>query len=263
MEWNEEKVREYVKAGWTLTFDKSRNRFKLTKRIKGKFKQFNLPRELNAFCRKLKDTGDNGDNATEKAEDAPGEREKHIVLSDETLSLLEEFAEMEGVSLQRAAEIAIIRGLNSGETLILGKGVNPYVQLIFKALKRGCDTPEAIIGWLITQGFIRKEHSGYIKRKLKDLESEGYIGIRGVIKKRIELKKEIQTDGKVIIKKGEAPRLQAILKRLRKGECREDELANFLANDYGWASEEEARKLIRRLVDEGVLVSDGNLIKAP
>ena len=282
-EWNEEKVEEYVKAGWTLTYDKRNDNYKLMKKVKGKLRQFNLPRELNDFCcelrrrkrEKQRNEHRNGLKAKgaedtrryrekgSKAQSSQAERQKcSIELSAETFELLKEYAELEGLDLEKAAEAAILRDLNDGETFILGKGVDPYVQLIFKALKEGRKTQKAITEWLLEKGFIKNEYSAWIGEKLKELENDGYIEIRGLIRKEIILKKEPTTNGKVIVEKEKPLRMQAILKLLRKrSSVPLEDLIDYLAKDYGWASEEEARKLIHKLEQEGLLeIIDGTVL---
>lgn len=55
IKWSEEKIKEYISKGWTLSYDKSNDRFKLQKRVKGKVKSYSLPKGYNEICRKIKD----------------------------------------------------------------------------------------------------------------------------------------------------------------------------------------------------------------
>ncbi len=55
MEWTEEKIIEYVKQGWTLSWDRTNQKYKLQKRINGKVKSYTLPKRFNEFCKRLKD----------------------------------------------------------------------------------------------------------------------------------------------------------------------------------------------------------------
>ena len=50
MEWTEEKILEFVKQGWTLSWDKTNQKYKLQKRINGKVKSYTLPKKFNEFC---------------------------------------------------------------------------------------------------------------------------------------------------------------------------------------------------------------------
>lgn len=55
IEWNEEKIEKFVSDGWTFSYDKTNDRFKLQKRINGKVKSYSLPKRYNEICRKIKD----------------------------------------------------------------------------------------------------------------------------------------------------------------------------------------------------------------
>jgi len=54
MEWNEDKILEYVQQGWTLSYDKTNQKYKLQKRINGKVKSYTLPKKFNEFCDRIK-----------------------------------------------------------------------------------------------------------------------------------------------------------------------------------------------------------------
>jgi len=54
MEWSKEKIAGYVSKGWSLSYDKTNDRFKLQKWIKGKVKSYSLPKQFNEFCQELK-----------------------------------------------------------------------------------------------------------------------------------------------------------------------------------------------------------------
>jgi len=55
MEWSKDKILEYVQQGWTLSWDKTNQKYKLQKRINGKVKSYTLPKEFNEFCKRLKE----------------------------------------------------------------------------------------------------------------------------------------------------------------------------------------------------------------
>lgn len=46
---------EYVNQGWTLSWDKTNQMYKLQKRINGKVVSYTLPRKFNEFCKRLKE----------------------------------------------------------------------------------------------------------------------------------------------------------------------------------------------------------------
>lgn len=54
MEWREGKILEFVNQGWSLSWDKANQRYKLQKRVNGRVKSYTLPREFNNFCEELK-----------------------------------------------------------------------------------------------------------------------------------------------------------------------------------------------------------------
>ena len=54
-EWTKEKIEEYVSQGWTLSYDRSNDRYKLAKRIGKKIKSYSLPKRFNEFCSELKE----------------------------------------------------------------------------------------------------------------------------------------------------------------------------------------------------------------
>ena len=54
MEWSEDKILELISQGWTLSYDKTNQKYKLQKRINGKVKSYTLPKRFNEFCDKLK-----------------------------------------------------------------------------------------------------------------------------------------------------------------------------------------------------------------
>jgi len=54
MEWSESKILEYTQQGWTLSWDKTNQKYKLQKRINGKVKSYTLPKQFNEFCDKIK-----------------------------------------------------------------------------------------------------------------------------------------------------------------------------------------------------------------
>ena len=56
IEWSEEKILEFVSEGWSLSYDKANDRFKLQKKVRGRTKSYTLPREFNEFCAELKET---------------------------------------------------------------------------------------------------------------------------------------------------------------------------------------------------------------
>jgi len=45
MEWSESKIVEFVNQGWSLSWDKTNQRYKLQKRINGRVKSYTLPKE--------------------------------------------------------------------------------------------------------------------------------------------------------------------------------------------------------------------------
>ena len=53
--WSEEEIEKYITEGWSLSYDKTNNKFKLQKRIGKKVKSYTLPKEFNEFCQKLKE----------------------------------------------------------------------------------------------------------------------------------------------------------------------------------------------------------------
>jgi len=55
MKWSEEKIVEYVNQGWSLSWDKVNQKYKLQKRINGKVKSYTLPKRFNEFCKRLKE----------------------------------------------------------------------------------------------------------------------------------------------------------------------------------------------------------------
>ncbi|WP_148208659.1 hypothetical protein [Archaeoglobus profundus] len=55
MEWTEEKIIEYINQGWTLSYDKTNQKYKLQKRINGRVKSYTLPKRFNEFCKRLKE----------------------------------------------------------------------------------------------------------------------------------------------------------------------------------------------------------------
>ena len=54
MEWNENKILEFINQGWTLSYDKTNQKYKLQKRINGKVKSYTLPKQFNEFCNRIK-----------------------------------------------------------------------------------------------------------------------------------------------------------------------------------------------------------------
>lgn len=55
IEWSEEKIEKFVSDGWSLSYDKTNDRFKLQKWMKGRVKSYSLPKHFNEFCWKLKE----------------------------------------------------------------------------------------------------------------------------------------------------------------------------------------------------------------
>jgi len=51
--WTEEKILEYIQQGWSLSWDRTNQKFKLLKREGGVVKSYTLPRDFNSFCEKL------------------------------------------------------------------------------------------------------------------------------------------------------------------------------------------------------------------
>lgn len=55
VKWDEGKIEKFVSDGWSLSYDKANDRFKLQKRVKDKVKSYSLPKQFNEFCWKLKE----------------------------------------------------------------------------------------------------------------------------------------------------------------------------------------------------------------
>lgn len=53
--WSEKKIEEHVSNGWSLSYDKTNDKFKLQKRMDGKVNSYSLPKQFNEFCWKLKE----------------------------------------------------------------------------------------------------------------------------------------------------------------------------------------------------------------
>ena len=95
MEWNESKILEYVNQGWTLSWDKTNQKYKLQKRINGKVKSYTLPRRFNEFCKRLK-----GESKylpifedIEKEQSITKAMEKHDLNEDKIYEVLERYVE--------------------------------------------------------------------------------------------------------------------------------------------------------------------------
>ena len=53
MEWSRDTIQRYIREGWSLSFDKTNQRFKLQKRVNGRVKSYTLPKEFNELCRMI------------------------------------------------------------------------------------------------------------------------------------------------------------------------------------------------------------------
>ena len=81
-EWTKEKIEEYIDNGWTLSYDRANDKFKLAKRIGERVKSYSLPRAFNDFCskiiaekelRKLKENQETGGETKRETRETGGE----------------------------------------------------------------------------------------------------------------------------------------------------------------------------------------------
>jgi len=135
MEWTEEKILEYVQQGWTLSWDRTNQKYKLQKRINGKVKSYTLPRRFNEFCKRLK-----GESKylpifedIEKEQSITKAMEKHYLDEDKIYEVLERYVEWK---LDRG-EVKDLISRILFETKVLEDGlirISRAVRAILKAL---------------------------------------------------------------------------------------------------------------------------------